>query len=173
MPEGEPCSVRPWPQTGSVGYKNSLTIGLIPRGWSSNADGAGNVELGNPVFSKTKELTIVFDEDGAGVVADDPKLVVPSIDALCKPKSAAVKKIIELASVRLKVTLDPEKFACCVRVVAASSDEWEEDDLITFVTQDGPEIADASEHAGRLYMHHFDEEQERDSVITLRLPSGR
>ena len=152
---------------------STLTIGLIPRGWSSNADGAGNVEIGNPVFSKTKELTIVFDEDGAGVVADDPKLVVPSIDALCKPKSAAVKKIIELASVRLKVTLDPEKFACCVRVVAASSDEWEEDDLITFVTQDGPEIADASEHAGRLYMHHFDEEQERDSVITLRLPSGR
>ena len=86
--------------TVSTSSMSTLTIGLIPRGWSSNADGAGNVEIGNPVFSKTKELTIVFDEDGAGVVADDPKLVVPSIDALCKPKSAAVKKIIELASVR-------------------------------------------------------------------------
>jgi hypothetical protein len=84
-----------------------------------------------------------------------------------------MKKIIELAGARLKVMLGPEQPACCTRVVTTSSGEWEEDDLITFVTQDDPEIADRSEHAGRLYMHHFDEEQERDSVFTLRLPSGR
>lgn len=46
----------------------TITVGKIPESWVQNADAGSNVEIGNPDFSLTPEITIQLDEiDAEGI----------------------------------------------------------------------------------------------------------
>jgi hypothetical protein len=147
---------------------STLNIGVVPKGWNGNADGGSTIEIGNPAFSMTRELTIAFGERGTGTLDGDTPVKFRSVSSLGKDSSADLKVLVAAVSERLKVKVSPKSLATAVRVVAEGSDEWEDDDSIEFVTEDGPEIASGEDYAGTIFVHYFDIDAECDRVIVLR-----
>lgn len=146
---------------------STLNIGHIPARWSGNEDDGETIEIGNPSFSGTAEVTIAFDEDGVGTVSDDTKVTFESLDALCDGDTDDASALAALIQKRLAVKVPKARLAKALRVVAQGSDEWEDDSAIEFITEDGPEIAGGKAYAGKAYVHYFDMDAERDRVIVL------
>lgn len=147
---------------------STLNIGHIPARWAGNEDDGETVEIGNPSFSGTVEVTIAFDEDGCGSVTDDADVAFGSLEALCDGATPEAAALAALVAKRLSVKVPKARLAKALRVVAQGSDEWEDDSSIEFVTEDGPEIASGGDYKGLVYVHYFDMDAERDRVIILR-----
>lgn len=152
---------------------NTLNIGFIKPNWRGNEDEGSSVEIGNPHFSEVLEVTVSFSpSEGTRLMfqGDDVDPVFGSgIDSLFDDKSDALNSLARYAGEQFRNNVPAELLACAIRVVAQGSGEWQGNKAITFITEDGPEIADATPYRGQMYVHYFDSENEKDSVIAVRI----
>ncbi len=147
---------------------STLNIGHVPTCWGGNEDDGGTVEIGNPSFSGTAEVTIAFSNNGVGTAADDSGARFKSVTSLCDEATDDAAALAKLIAAQLPVKVQQARLAKAIRIVAQGSDEWEGDSSIEFVTEDGPEIAGAKNYSGQVYVHYYDIDSERDRVIVLK-----
>lgn len=150
---------------------STLNIGYIPADWSGNEIEGDLIEVGNPSFSQLAEVTVVFDSsEGSRIICQatgDESTFDSQLGMLVVEDSEESTNLAQYISEALNIELDAELLSKCIRIVAQESDEWEDSDEITFITEEGPEIGGASNYAGKAYVHFYDSDAEADKVIAV------
>ena len=143
----------------------TFNIGFIPQNWDSNEDGGDLIQIGDSNFNKlAPEICIRFNNELS--VCDKAGLTSLKLTDLKDADSNSLKCLKAVILEDYGVSIPEDDLACCVRVIVDGSDEWEESDFIRFITEDGPEISSAQSYLGHLYFHAYNNDEEKDRVIS-------
>ncbi|MEI7456597.1 MAG: hypothetical protein WCK93_07700 [Nitrosomonadales bacterium] len=148
-----------------------LTIGYIPSDWQGNVEGGQVVEIGNPDFSNTKEVTFKIIE-GSGY--DIENLTIG--DWLKHESPDVLAKLVKDIGGIIGAGFNSEIF----RVVYYSYITGELGGIVggmntgvDFLTAEGVEINVNKKNKNKIYVHGYDEKNEHDYISLLKVKNKR